>query len=52
MYNIYVTNQADENVYFRLRRETIRVFETANDFVSRIEELSKGQKSLRQTPAV
>ena len=44
MYNIYVTNQADENVYFRLRRETIRVFESANVFVSRVEELSKGEQ--------
>ena len=44
MYNIYVTNQADENVYFRLRRETIRMFESANVFVSRVEELSKGEQ--------
>jgi len=44
MYNIYVTNQAEENVYFRLRRETIRAFVSANDFVSRVEELSKGQQ--------
>ena len=44
MYNIYVTNQAEENVYFRLRRETIRVITVANEFVSRVEELSKGQQ--------
>lgn len=44
MYNIYVTNQAEENVYFRLRRETIRVFTAASEFVSRVEELSKGQQ--------
>ena len=37
MYNIYVTNQAEENVYFRLGRETIRKLVTAGEFVSRLE---------------
>ena len=44
MYNIYVTNQAEENVYFRLRRETISFRDFPNDFVSRVEELSKDQQ--------
>ena len=39
MYNIYVTNQAEENVYFRLRKETIRQLVTAGEFVSFISRL-------------
>ena len=44
MYNIYVTNQTEENVYFGLRRETIRAFTTAIEFASRVEELSKNKQ--------